>query len=441
MKICAYVQDVYAKKAYKNENYNRRSWPGFEMVLDVLRRAGHAVEYAGKSTVHLYDVVLISITSDCDWWSFIAEREQWLKGDYKVIAGGAGVLNIKPFLSWVDVFVFGRAENLILNIIREYQKGNQYTHESICYSNEFKNEKSYMICQANKTYDNKFILANGKTYSEQSIGCPNKCYFCGYTWQRRYIGDGTFTAGADSMSSGNRERTILELVKISPEEWQKDAPVRIVGLDGMSESMRMNANKKITREIWREFLSRLAYIKNPHQVKVYCIVGYPNETIDDWRELVEDIRIADEKIKQQKQWSLVFHITPFRPMPATPAATWEMSYENYRGEIAKRLKQNPKMKGNIFYQGNAYWCVEGMGTDSLAAVILSAICLRGDENDAENIRRLAITKKYWALTMFQKQKTLEKYFDCDKLFGKYTWDTVPTKYLKSYIDYTKYGNR
>jgi hypothetical protein len=106
MRICAYVQERYAKQTYSNENFNRRAWVGLQVIIDVLARAGHTVEYAGIATVHEYDVVLVSLTSDCDWWPYIAERVRWKPGKYKVIIGGAGLLNIRPFMNWFDVAVF-----------------------------------------------------------------------------------------------------------------------------------------------------------------------------------------------------------------------------------------------------------------------------------------------------------------------------------------------
>lgn len=42
MKICAYVQTKYAKQTYKNESYNTRLFAGIAVVIDILRRAGHA---------------------------------------------------------------------------------------------------------------------------------------------------------------------------------------------------------------------------------------------------------------------------------------------------------------------------------------------------------------------------------------------------------------
>ncbi len=183
----------------------------------------------------------------------------------------------------------------------------------------------------------------------------------------------------------------------------------------------------------REFLRRQATIPKPHQVKVYCIVGYPTETEDDWCEFVEDLSSVDSTIPRQKQWQILLHCTPFRAMPATPAATWEMSLKDYRGQIARRLKA-PTMPGNVFYQGNAFWAVEGMGTDSLPTVIDSVLCLRGIEKDAEKMSKLACSPRYWGAPTSAKLATLERYFDVGRLFGAYAWDTLPTKYLNTYVN-------
>jgi hypothetical protein len=430
MKIAAYVMDAYAKQTYASESHDVRAWPGFEMVLHAIGCAGFVYEYAGRATVHKYDVVLVSITSDCDWWPFLAERATWKAGNYVVIAGGAGVLNVRPFLQWIDAFVLGRGEKILPAMLHALHGGGRYQSPSVVWSTEFDATKRYDIAQAESLYPHTFALTNGKPYRETGVGCPNKCLFCGYTWHRKYIGDGTFAAGADSMNKGNRERTIIDLLAIEPEKWQEDAPLRIVGLDGMSERLRIKANKRITRDMLRAFFAGLARISPPHQVKLYCIVGYPGETQDDWMEFCEDLRQVDAGLPSGKQWSLLVHFTPFRAMPATPAACWEMSQRNYRGVIAKAIKQRPGMPGNVFYQGNRFWAVEGMGTDSLPSVIQSAICLRGTEADAENVMRVARAARYWAAPSRDKEATLTKLFDVPSMFARHTWETVPTKYLR-----------
>lgn len=429
MRICAYVLDRYAKQAYAQESHDVRAWPGFEMVLHAVRAAGYAVEYAGRATVHQFDVVLVSITSDCDWWPFIAERTTWKPGKYIVVAGGAGVLNVRPFLPFVHSFVLGRGEHSVPRLLDHHKTGGKFEDRSIIWSDTFSSSQTYTIAQTDVPYPHEFKLTNGKPYQERHIGCPNKCLFCGYTWQRRYIGDGTYRAGADSMSSGNRERTIIDLLRLPPERWQDDGPVRIVGLDGMSERLRFAVNKRISREMLREFFRGLVSIDPPHQVKVYCIVGYPTETEDDWMEFSSDLELVDAELPAGKQWSVLLHVTPFRAMPATPAATWPMSLRNYRGVVSRRIKQYPWQKGNIFYQGNRFWAVEGMGTDSLPTVIQSAICLRGTEDDSEAVATVARAPGYWKGSSSQREAALSKLFDVGKLFSRHSSTNLPTRYL------------
>lgn len=78
-----------------------------------------------------------------------------------------------------------------------------------------------------------------------------------------------------------------------------------------------------------------------------------------------------------------------------------------------------------------------MGTDSLPTVILSAIVWRGTEKDAENVRKIACAKKFWTSNSTVKQATLEKYFDVKNLFGEFTPEKLPTRYLKSYAKVEK----
>lgn len=52
MKICAYVQEAYAKQTYKNECMDTRQFVGLRVVIDALEKCGYTVEYAGIATVY-----------------------------------------------------------------------------------------------------------------------------------------------------------------------------------------------------------------------------------------------------------------------------------------------------------------------------------------------------------------------------------------------------
>lgn len=429
MKIGIYVLNKYAKQTYSNECFDVRINAGIAVVSDILKRSGYETEYMGSATVRDYDVILYSVTADCDWWEFIEERVQWQKGNYKVVVGGQGVLNVRPFLPYVDYFVLGRAEDEVDKLIIALDKHGEYESQNVINSRTFSPDKSYYIKQVDKIYHYDIHLPNGDTYHEDVIGCNHKCLFCGYTWHRKQAVQEEFNYSGLWNGSKDRERAMIDMHNGIDIDLNK---LRTTAIDGFSQRLRFSVNKKITREMLQEFLRKLALCEKPHQVKFYNIVGLPGETKDDWLELLEDIRIVDNQLKRQtKQTSILLHSTPFRAMPATPLACKPMSYNNYRGEIARILGAG-KYKGNIFYQGNAMWAVESMGTESLASVIQSAIVWRGTERDSENIVKIALSKKYKSADSRTKQATLEKYFNVDKLFGAFSANTLPTRYLKTY---------
>jgi len=212
-KVAVYVQGRYAKPAYTVESYNVRAWPGLELVCHVLRQAGIEVEYCSSATAGRYRVVLVSITSGCDWYLFLAERLRWPKTvKPTVIAGGAGLLNVRPFLRWADVFCLGRAEEYVVPLVKAALAGEAFEHPSVVRAADFDPEGSYLIDAGNCLYPHPVPLANGKTWSEAASGCQRKCLFCAYTWHRRYIGGLQNQAGAgDVLWGGSAEKTIFEL--------------------------------------------------------------------------------------------------------------------------------------------------------------------------------------------------------------------------------------
>lgn len=432
MKICAYVQSQYAKANYKNECMDTRQFVGLRVIIDCLERNGYSVDYAGSATVHHYDIVLVSITSDCDWWPFIRERQMWEKGNYKVLVGGAGVLHITPFTKWFYAAMFGRGENLIVPLVKSIENGERYENESIAYSDSFDPNKIYRVAQIEKVYPFKIKLSEKRFFTEGAIGCNHKCLFCGYTWQRKFISEHDFYAMSDSLFGGikDKERALLDMAKNFN---QVDfSHLRTTAMDGMSERIRRLVGKPITRKTLLDFFAAmLKSSAKPHQIKLYNIIGFPTETYEDWEEFLDVLRDTDQiSHEASSQWSIVLHSTPFRAMPATPLACAPMSKNNYRGKLGNYLGRD--LKGNLIFQGKNVWCVESMGTDSLSSVMLSAIAHRGEERDIENITRLCSTPKFWSAPSTIKEATLEKYFDMDKMFGAYTADNLPSRYLRTY---------
>lgn len=428
MRICAYVQTAYAKETYANECMDSRQFFGLRVVIDALERKGYEVEYAGAATVHLYDVVLVSITADCDWWSYVRERTQWQPGSYKVIIGGAGVLHVVPWLPYGDYFVLGRGERTVPLLVDALAGKSVDLPDSIITASDFDVGKRYTIEQTDAPYPHA-ISVGKREVTEGAIGCNHRCTFCGYTWHRRFLSS-LDRYGMVDRGFENVEMAMLDMAK-DPASIDF-AHLRTTAIDGMSERLRRMVNKRITREMMTDFIVRMIESPaKPHQIKFYNIVGCPTETMDDWQEYLDTLRDADARAQgKDKQWSIVLHSTPFRAMPATPMACAPMSLRNYRGEIGGVLGKG--LKGNLIYQGRSLWSVESMGTESLCTVMLSAIAHCGSEADTENARRVACSRAFWRASSAQREATLAKYFDMGRLFGVFTAETLPSRYLRTY---------
>lgn len=436
MRIAIYILTKNAKANYKHESFAARQNAGLMVVRDILLRSGYGVEYCSSANAHKYDIILASITSDCDWYAFIRERVTWQDGEYRVIVGGAGVLNVRPFLPYADYFVLGRAEGVISQLIKAVKDDNGIDSDSVVRSSEFNSDKNYYINQSTKPYPYAVKLENEADYKESGLGCNHRCLFCAYTWHRKSCGD-VFHYGDLWNKNKDVELALLDMASKGIDvDFNR---LRTTAIDGLSERLRYKVNKKISRKVLRIFLSELAKCEKPHQVKFYNIIGYPTETKKDRNEFFEDIAEVDKSLpKTDKQTSILVHSTPFRAMPATPMACEPMSYKNYRGLLAKTVGRN--YKGNILYQGNSIWAVESMGIESLPSVIHSVIALRGTEDDSKQIEKIATSKKYNNLPSKKKKKVLESMFDVEKLFSGYTPETLPTRYLKSYAKVEKMWN-
>ena len=403
MKIGIYVVGGTLREEYRNRNkcLNRRGNAGLNVVIDILSRAGYNVEYCGKLNVNQYDVILINITADRDWWPYIRERGQWAKGNYKVVAGGPGVLNVRPLLPYVDYFVLGRAEGVIDKLIAGLEECGEYEGPSIINSMTFSSANRYVINQVDQLYPHPITLSDGKQWHEATVGCNHRCLFCGYTWQRKHIGNGVYKINSNP-SREFLERAILD--------WDQDhsldiSKLRITAIDGISARLRAMNDKNITREILREFLRAWMENAKPQQLKIYNIVGLPTETEDDYQEFKEDIQLVDSPNPMLKQWSIVLHNTPFRAMPATPFACQPMSYRNYRGHTKDLLGKGTPEKW-LIYKGNQLWVVESSSVESLPTHTLSALIHRGTEDDAEIIMKIARSTKFWKADGGKKRATL-----------------------------------
>ena len=428
--IAVYVQAEYAKKAYTVESYNVRAWPGMELIKDVLVRAGFDVDYCGAETVQDYHIILVSITCPIDWYSFISERVGWQKGDYTVIVGGPGVMDIRPVLPFADIFVFGRGEAIIIPLVKAVLQDQAYEHPAVAYAEDFSVDKTYRIEQTNRCYPFPITLANGKLFIEQGIGCQRKCLFCSYAWHRQKVGHSTQkdSGAGKQLFPSNDEVTFFELDLDHPDTWGRHL---ILGLDGMSYRLRKMVNKPITPLMLEKFAAHLF----PGRHNVYCIVGYPGENEDDYRELGETLeRGARQRKSTDPRCGFILVCTPFNAQPATPAATWPMTTTDFRGRIGRLVgsKLRNLRRGHSIVETDNFWVNEGW-TNSLSSHYLWVLLVRGIEEDTDVVRMISSSKQFQRADSLTRLATLEKYLDIDRLVREYTWEDLPTRYLQTYL--------
>ena len=271
------------------------------------------------------------------------------------------------------------------------------------------------------------LLQTRTLIQEGYIGCNHKCLFCGYTFHRTQKRKGTF-AYKNVGSKNNEEHAIIEILKNKNINLQH---LRNTAIDGSSQRLRFNVNKKITNDMLNEFFMKLFEIKQK-AIKLYNLVGLPTETDDDYNEIVNVFINADKKTKktEKKIW-IQLHNTPFKPLPLTPLANTEIKYKDYRNVFTNLFNRRP------IYEGKTGILMETLYCESLPTHTTDIIIHRATEQDAQNIRKIATSNKFLNATAQQKKEILEKLFDVKKLFGNYNADNLPTKYLRTYCKVEK----
>lgn len=268
---------------------------GLHIVLEDL---AEPYEFCSSATLKNYEYVLISLTSIMDVENLINTLEGLNRGKCKIIVGGNGCINIRSFSDLIDIAMFGRCEGQINEVLA-----------GVDYPNVWRKEKDpdikgvYEIRQVDKP-----------TKYETTIGCPNKCYFCQYTWVRKATA-GRYTHGGDLKIDEDDFRSL----KIEKSGRYTTA------FDGCSERTRYAVGKTWVSEldIARKIDAIYACdgIQKPVNLKIFNIVGYPWETVETfWNDMAAEGAMWGrlDRGNHCKRLVLMYYFTPFSPEPLTP---------------------------------------------------------------------------------------------------------------------------
>lgn len=414
---------------HPSKSHDSMLWVGLEVLIRELHKAGFEVGYTSAATVNQYDVILVSITDVLEWYRLIGEQARWPDSRAVVLVGGAGVTNVQPFLSAADCVVWGRAEDIIVELVEQTLAGRRFRAEGVCWTDEYDAGQVYKVRQADQLYPDP-VRIGGETrqrrvWQERSIGCRRRCAYCLYTWTHQTM----VPEGMDGsyMSTGpDTEQTFFMM--------DPARPARSVALDGFSERIRRAVMKPITRQLLCEKLVGIVtQAEKDNRFKLFNIVGYPGERLADWAEFVQVLAEVERAVdgREHKRWGIELACTPLNPQPCTPLAVAEVPFRDYRGRIASELRslsgRRPRdTRPSIFWDGKAYWALETAGTASLAQMCLRILGIRGGLEHAELVRQLSRSKRFWGASGRDKVATLEVQCTVSDLFKESSWDMLPT---------------
>jgi len=65
-------------------------------------------------------------------------------------------------------------------------------------------------------------------------------------------------------------------------------------------------------------------------------------------------------------------------------------------------------------------------------MLLQALALRGTEADAELVRQLACSTRFWSASAPEREATLRAEADVPRLLREYAWEELPTAWLRTW---------
>jgi radical SAM superfamily enzyme YgiQ (UPF0313 family) len=341
-----------------------------------------------------------------------------------IVVGGNCAFNPLPLLPFVDVFVIGEGEevvNRIVDIVKENKEDRYKILENLnkiesVFVPLFKKEKvkKAMI----KDFDNSYFPLNymvpltkiihDRVSIEIMRGCGQGCKFCqsGKCWRpvrirsvdrivelakKVYQNTGYEEISLLSFSSGDHpeiEKIISKLVeefkdkkvsisfpslRIDTFSFQLALKIKEIKKTNLtfapetSECLRKRIGKNINDE---EILNLALQARNNNyrHIKLYFMIGLPNETNKDIEEIVKLINEISKIIFVNASFNT------FIPKPHTPYQNERFitkeEYEEKRNYITTKLKKNRYVKFNFHpYEVSFVECLLSRGDEKLSDII------------------------------------------------------------------------
>lgn len=395
---------------------------GVQMLSNVLQNNKIEINYCDVNTAKRYDLILVSFTSVYDILSFsytVGRNKDWRKSSrkFKVIGGGFGMQNPIPIKEWIDYAWFGRCEDNIVDLVKNYK---DYQHDSFM---TIDNIRKIKINQSSELYNQEILIKQKgkyKPFKENTYGCPNKCYYCHYTWARKFIQN----KKSFELQHLGQNNTSIEIDMFNKDIDIGCIPKINIGLDGLKEETRYLVNRRVSNEQVKEMLLKFSLETKAKAlvVKMFNIYGFENENKID---LYEIIKIAEDiNSKMGKFINLIIHSTPLHPSPLTPIAYSKVNIE----ENLNLLKNNHKI-----YENTNISIEHGRHQESNYRLIEALSVERGSEATQSLFNLIVFNNKFKSGLVSQKMRYLKDNYDLTSLCKSYeVYEKIPTWFLESY---------
>ena len=410
------IPDFQQNGRTKNQSFDGVGNTGAYVIIHQLRKRGVDVGFCDFDSASQYDIVCISLTSSFDTlslWRHLRFRRDWRRGArrFRVVCGGAGLKNPFPLLEWVDEFWFGRCDYEAFDFVMD----PKYDHPS---KMRWDSPRACIVNQVDRCFPEP-VQTGKEVWRESFIGCPNKCGFCFYSWTRKNVQESEHFK-YDLNKGRAMEIDIMNWALLKKETI---TPHVTVGLDGISERIRLAINKRITDDMLRELLDRFHFAaKDNYYLKIYNIAGYETETYSDAATLYSLIEEFGKKVT--KKLFVELHTTPLSPEPATPLGySAAPFFSRFNGLSGQSIFQDSKLYAFHSQFNGSSWQQ------------FQQLCVQRFNKEAERILDLMFfSPKFKGLKNYEKMKYIEAKFDLADLLREYsTEERLPAWTIQSYM--------
>ena len=392
----------------KNKNRNDSISIGASVIIDELEQSGVPVTvFTDYQTAFDYDVVLVSMTSTECLFDLYGNmyRAGWEKRTFTAIVGGFGCQNPWALEDFVDYAFFGRADGQMTRILQSVRGEADWGYLN-AHLAKLDYQRMVSVRQVSELYPRPVRYGkNHSVWTEKFIGCPHRCKFCHYSWNRKRIGGSTYIN--DGLSSGSPEIMFADICKHN----QKFGRFT-TALDGYSERLRYQFGKRISWQMVEDSLDHVASFRGNTYIKLYNIHNFPTETDADREEFFRFFEnYAASSMKPDGVLTVEVLNTAFRPSLNTPMQRLEA-----------RLYPPARYEDNRVAVGDGFVFKMSVNNRDAYSHLQDLISIRYQNKHRDIIHYIATDKAFSKLNNAEKLRDITAKFDITDFIRRYSID-------------------